>query len=67
MILGSYDYRGIAGMKGMTDVATEFVDEKLIRRIELYAMLMAVLLKPAARPIRNFVESVINELHFAPL
>ncbi len=58
MILGGYDYRGIAGMQGITDVAAEFVDEKLLRRIELDAMLMTVLLKQLRERFKTSLSSV---------
>jgi len=45
------DHGCIACMQGMIDVATKFLNEKFVRRIELDAVLVAVVLKPIA--LRN--------------
>ena len=45
------DHGCVARMQGMIDVATEFLNEKFVRRIELNAVLVAIVLKPAA--LRN--------------
>jgi hypothetical protein len=44
----SDDHGRIARMQGVIDVATQFLNEESVRRIELNAMLVAVVLKPIA-------------------
>ena len=66
MFFGRDNDSRIPRMQGMTDVSTQFLDQKLVCRIELHSMLVTVVLKPAALRDQYLIVCGGYGLHLAP-
>jgi hypothetical protein len=67
MFFGRDDHSRIPCMQSMTHISAQFLDQKLVCRIELDPMLVTVVLKPAALRNQCLILYGCNGLHFAPV